>query len=1102
MATKKKTARVSKRPRRALARKATKELWKEEAGARFLQRPLLRELDSSEDRVEVAAAAPAMTGDAALAARDRLAALEGARQPAAAFSGLTAPVAGTRNWTQLGPLVIPLGQTYTNARVNVSGRVTAIAIDPTDPQTIYIGAAQGGVWKTTNGGVTWAPLSDNEASLAIGALVLDPNNPQIIYAGTGEGNFSGDSYYGLGILKSTDGGASWSLLGLSSFAGKRFCRLAIPAANSALLLAAVAASPGGAGIFRSLDGGTNWTQLGAANGLPTSHATDVVFDPSNGNIAYAAFLGNGIYKTTNAMAASPTWTKLAGGLPTTQLGRIVLAVSPSSPNTLYTLIGNISTDRINRFLVSTNRGSSWTTIPLPGGNIGQQSFYNIHVTVDPTTPDIVYLCGISLWKAVRTGASWSIQEIGGGIHPDHHYSAVHPTDPLTIYAGNDGGIYKSSNGGQTWDDSINSGLCIAQFEFIDDHPHSGAPVFGGTQDNGTEMYRNSPVFYHADDGDGGCCLVNENDPKQVLSTYYGASPKVSIQGGEFNTWFEKWDGIDGDSLFYPPVVSCLTDPNRIAVGTDRLNISANQGTDGWPVKIPANGGMGEVSAIAFVTPTLLYAANTEGDVFKVNGGSATKISQPPLPASYVWDIAALPGDTTQIILVMSGFGIPHVWRGAVPASGSAAWTNISSNLPDIPVNALVIDPDDVNTLYIGTDIGVYRTTDAGASWSRFSNGLPNCAVFDLKLNQATRVLRAATHGRGMWEIPLDVPSTPAVDLYLRDHLMDTARLLPTPFAVAAWNDPTQHVTLGMDLHWWMSADIKVDALEGMPPSYQMPVSQVDYVRYEANLVHRNPQRGRVNRVYVQVHNRGFQPAANVRVKILFTNASVGVADLPADFWTAFPGDSTDTSNWKPIGAAQTIASLPPGPPAILEWDWTPPLDAAPHSCILAVIDSTSDSIPAANKVLQLGVLIPNEKRVAMKNLHVIDPVTSPAAVVRFAAPSARKQTIRVVPHAPSSPKMNLTFDTATAGKVKAVAGFRKESLPAASSRLAATVTRPGWKISKQSFSLDRGQTGELELTIPKAGVEAVITAKAGASFSIVQYEGDQIVGGSTFVVRG
>ena len=1053
----------------------TKSLWKTQGGKKFANLPLLRELDSSVDRVQSGNSFD--TTNAAPVAQLRLNALSASRAPAAeSFDATpTAPVTGTANWTPLGPLVIPNGQTYSSIRANVSGRITAIAIDPFATQTIYAGSAQGGVWKTTDAGASWAPMSDNQPSLAIGAVILDPNNPRIVYAATGEGNFSADSYYGLGVIKSTDGGATWTPNGSITFAGKRFCRLAIHASNSSIIFAAVSN-----GIHRSTNAGATWTPL--AGGLPTSDSTEIAFDPGNGNVAYAAFYGNGVYKTTNATAAAPAWVKLAGGLPTAQLGRIVLAISPSSPSTIYALIGNGATDNIDRFFISTNSGANWSAIPLPTGNIGGQSFYNIHLTVDPTTPDIVYLCGISFWKAVRSGATWTITDIGGGFHPDCHFSVIDPSNHQTIYAGSDGGIYRSTNGGTAWDDSINKGICITQFEFIDDHPTSGASVFGGTQDNGTEQYRNHPVFYHADEGDGGCAIINDNRPSNVLSTYYGASPKLSTQGGKFGTWNSKWNGITGNALFYPPMAACDTDSNRIAIGTDRVNIDTTQGSGGWPTKIPATGGLGSVSAIAFLSPTLLYAANTAGQIFKIAGSTVTTISQAPLPTMYVWDIAALPGKTNEIVIVMSGFGVPHVWRAVVPATGPATWTDISSNLPDIPVNALVIDSVNPATFYVGTDIGVFRTLNTGGAWSLYSNGLPNCAIYDLKLHQPSRVLRAATHGRGLWEIPVDAAVTPPADLVFRDHPMDTARVFPTPNATAAWDDPLHYVTLGSDLYWWMSADVKVDALEGATPAYQMPVSQVDYIQYETKLQHRNAQRGRVNRVYVQMQNRGFQPAANVHVKLLYADASAGLPDLPADFWTAFPADSADTSQWRPIGSAQTIVAASPGIPTILEWDWTPPLAAATHSCLLAVMDSATDPIPAAAKVSAIGALVPAEKRVTLKNLHLVDPALAPSASIRFVASSRKVQTIRVVPHTPNVPNVTFTFDPKFVDRIQLWEGFKKPTLP-------------------------RGKTGKLQFVIPKEGVDATIkiaalsAGESPASFSVIQYEGETIVGGSTYVIR-
>jgi hypothetical protein len=216
-------------------------------------------------------------------------------------------------------------------------------------------------------------------------------------------------------------------------------------------------------------------------------------------------------------------------------------------------------------------------------------------------------------------------------------------------------------------------------------------------------------------------------------------------------------------------------------------------------------------------------------------------------------------------------------------------------LPDIPVNALVIDPTPPhNTYYIATDVAVFRTTNGGTSWTQFSQGLPNCAVFDLRLHNPTRLLRAGTHGRGLWERRLDVASMPDVDLFFRDHMMATGRQTPTSFGVADFEDPLEYVSLGDPLWWWQCVDIKVDALEGAFPAYQMPVATVDYVAFESKLQHRNAQRGKINRVYVQVQT-GFTPGANVTVKLLYANASAGLP-LCRRISTAFPNNSSNTTN--------------------------------------------------------------------------------------------------------------------------------------------------------------------------------------------------------------
>jgi photosystem II stability/assembly factor-like uncharacterized protein len=1045
--------------------------------------------------------------------------LEATGQPA----DTAPPVSGTANWTQLGPSAVPNGQTYSTARVLVTGRITAIVVDPTDSNILYVGSAQGGVWKTVDRGRHWQPLTDNAQSLAIGALALDPSNHLVLYAGTGEGNFSGDSYYGSGVLATQTGGAAWTMLATPTFAGNRFSRIVVSPGAPQRLLAAT-----NGGLYRSIDSGVTWARL--ANGLPGADvaATDVAVDPTNPATAYAAFWGQGVYRTTDADADNPTWTQLAGGLAIANSTRVALAISPSSPQTLYALLAGPWNQTpslaylINRFYRSTDGGDSWQAIALPGGNLGAQGFYNLNVAVDPMTPDIAYLSGISLWKATRNSLTdqWAFADIGGGFHPDNQALAFDPANHLVLYAGSDGGLYRSADGGATWDDSINEGLCITQFEFISQHPASDALVLGGTQDNGTEQYRNSPIFYHSDDGDGGSCAIDATQPSNMLSTYYGASPKRSTQAGKFHTWADVSRGLAGKALFYPPMTLDATNPNSVAFGTDKIYLDPAQGTSGWPVDVPL-AGASQVSAIHYVNANLIYAATTTGQVYRLTRAGTAWTVQPlhgaPLPTRYIWEVRARPDAPNTVIVVMSGFRTPHVWSGTVTAAGTA-WADVSgtgttTRLPDIPVNALTIDPAHPNSWFIGTDVGVFRTLDAGTTWLPFSNGLPNCAVFDVKLHAQARLLRAATHGRGLWEVPVDMAQTPAVDLVVRDHLMDSGRLSPSPDNIpAAWDDPLQYVNRGDPLAHWQCADIKVDAVEGSPPSYQLPVADVRYAAFESRLVHRSPARGQVGRVYVQVRNRGSNPAMTVRVKILWAAATLGLPALPADFWTAFPADAADTTNWHPIGAAKVLPTLAPFEPQILEWDWLVADSAPEHSCLLVVMESASDPIPAANKLLDVDQLVRLEKRVGLKNLHVV--TVAPRApywtAVGMHGAANMLHTLRFLPARGVTWQVGVVLQKGAQTRLK-LDGVTRKALTAAQKKalterldgdLAAFDTTGVYLVAKP----EKG--GALaDLTLPGGALQTMLllvrssTAQDTRAVSLVQETGGHIVGGSTFVLR-
>jgi photosystem II stability/assembly factor-like uncharacterized protein len=1052
---------------------------------------------------------------------------------------------GTNNWVQLGPTVIPNGQTPSSAsggaRVNVTGRVTGIVVDPTSPSTIYLAAAGGGVWKTVDGGTTWFAKSDNEKSLVIGALAMAPSDHNRLYAGTGEGSifylaqnlpFSvpNEDYYGVGVLRSSDGGDTWAHVGSANLTGAAFYRIAVHPTNPDVLFGATTY-----GLMHSQDGGAIWTAI--TSGLPALSTsviscTDVAYDPSNANRAWCAFWGDGIYRTDDANAATPTWTKLTTGLPATGISRIALALAPSNHDAIFALIADspVNTAPPKGVYGSIDGGDMWSTVTTSLTIVGS---YTLNIAVDVSTPDVIYVCGRELYRCVQSGGTWTVTNVGARIHVDNHAFASHPTNNLQIYAGTDGGIYKSADGGSTWDDSINKGPVITQFEFIEQHPLSDAQVIGGTQDNGTEMFRNSLVFYHSADFDGGQAGIDPANPNNVIHTFSSLPPpptgrgiERSIAAGKFGTYSDISNGLSPPRppvLFYPPWTYDDTNSNNIAFGTNALRLSVAQGTDSWPISV-ALPGIGtdhlgnshRVSAIHYVNSSLIYCGTTGGSVYKATkSGStwtATKVNASPLPDRWIWDVFLVPGMTDVLVLTMAGYGTAHVWKGTL-SGANWIWADVSGTLPDhrlpdAPANALEIDPTAPDTMYVGTDVGVWMTTDGGANWDLFGDGLPNVDVYDLKLHAPTRLLRAATHGRGLWECQLDGAGAADVRLVIRDHVMDAGRLTPSPSGLAsAWEDPGRQVSLGDPLFWWNCADVKVDSPVG--GLYQMPVASVDYVSFETALEHRNPQRGTLNRVYVQVQNRGVLPASNVIVKILYADATPGLPDLPSDFWTAFPGNSSMPSPWTSIGAAQTIASLRPEYPAVLEWDWTPPMSAAAHSCLLVVASSTEDS-PGV-KSLVLDSLVTQNRQVGLKNLHIIDALPSPSwnaigfypraatDIFRFGAlPKGWSLSLMLPKEVPLS---EITYTGFAAKPVSSAERTRiskqlgkQAALYDLKEALVATAPREGCTV-----------TG---VPVGKEGIPILVAFTAGTrpstgSVQLIQESRDQrVLGGNTFALRG
>jgi photosystem II stability/assembly factor-like uncharacterized protein len=880
------------------------------------------------------------------------------------------PVDPGPTWYPIGPSVVRDGQVFGISGFTVapiSGRVTDIAIDPHDPQTLYVATAQGGLWKSVNGGRDWDPKTDSEISLACGSVTVDPSvldaagRSARILVGTGEPNRS-DSYFGAGMLLSTDGGDTWVSRGTAQFIRAAFSTIAVDPASSRHLLAAT-----DEGVYESTDEGIHWELLDAGPSY------DLVVDWGNVEGA-AVFVGRSGVGIRRRVGNGP-WITLAGGLPAAP-GRIALAMAPSSPSTLWAAIPTAAKEGPVKFYRTTDGGDMWTA--AAGVVAGKQLGYNLVLAVHPTDAGALLFGEVRLWRSTDGGATWTNVSAGSpGIHADQHALAFHPTDGTKVYAGNDGGIWYSSDGGATWRHR-NKDLATLQYFGAAGHGNYEAVMLGGTQDNGAQRYVGHPAWQHSAPGDGAFCAISRTgDTYQWYESRFWTYPCFrSDATGAPGTWVEKHAGITtNDAWFYPPMVMDPSDSSVLYVGYDKLYRSSDR-ADTWTA---ITGVVSEGKNITAVTVTpsnsdIVYVGLQNGHVFRVarSGGSwtATDVSAEPLPAGQISDIAVHPMHpdtvyvTTSDLIFSEGafksFVNDHVYR---TIDGGGTWKSVSAGLSQAnPVNSILIDPKNPRSVFIGCDVGIFRSPDGGDSWVPWDEGLPNCSVQDLQLFEPGRLLRAATHGRSIWERPIDPEMSPPVQLYVRDNFLDTGRGTPSPSGVVDPFDATGSV------YWWQSADIKVDSPDPATGAFTFPDMNVDYLQFEHHQ-HEDPPRHAPVRVYVQVHVRGNQPATNVRVRMFWADGN-GPPPLPADFWAAFPNaDPSDTTWWHPLGPTHTIPVITVGRPGVTGWDWQVPTDAPARTCLLAVVTSDEDPIPALT-TRSVGAAVNSSNHVALKNVQV------------------------------------------------------------------------------------------------------------------------------------
>ena len=701
-------------------------------------------------------------------------------------------------WTEIGPNPIPNGQVVSGSQLSVSGRTIAIAVHPTNPDIVYVGTAQGGLYRSLDGGLTWVPLLDNALSLAVNAVAIAPSQPNTIFVGTGEAGFSADSYFGVGIYRIDNANSASPVItgpiGSSLFTGRSVSKIVVHPTDANIIFASSSSGIGGIsgsannilmarGVFRSTDalsGSPSFTKL-TISGLAGQDRPfiDLIMDPGNPDLLLCTegdsfSLGEGgVYRSTNALAVTPTFVRTFAAGAGISLSRTELALHRSAVGvvTVYAASG-FNGGTVHR---SIDGGATWTQ-RIDNNFCGGQCFYNIAIAVDPTNADRVYLggTGTTTTFAISTNGGTSFTNSQSGLHTDSHVITVAPSLPSTVYFGSDGGIYKSTNSGASWTSLNNSTFKATQFMSLAVHPIDPNFTIGGTQDNGTIFYRPAATWTRADFGDGGYSLIDQGATDNVnvdmyhtyfnnstLQGYATVSTTASATEGNWN--FRGCDGIAGNGipcggavLFYAPIEQGPGTPNTIYFGANILYRSANKGLNHTAVSQNLTNPISAIGISPQNDNVRIVGLNT-GGIFGTTTGSTTLTNLDAggaIPNSFIARAVIDPNNVNTAYATLSAFGVVNIWKTTNLNNASPSWTAAATGIPQVPVNAFVVEPGNSSHLYAGTDIGVYASTDGGASWLPFGTGLPVVAVFDMAIQPVSRVLRIATHGRGLWENPI------------------------------------------------------------------------------------------------------------------------------------------------------------------------------------------------------------------------------------------------------------------------------------------------------------------------------------------------------------
>jgi photosystem II stability/assembly factor-like uncharacterized protein len=698
--------------------------------------------------------------------------------PLAPDSPLRGQPAAGNTWINIGPADADF-EVNGNVKVNErdSGRPVSIIPDPTNAASLYLATAGGGVWRTMDGGTSWTPLTETLGSLACGFLAMDPHSNTTLYLGLGDA-FDGT---GIGLVKSTDGGNSWSppvFLGSATVINQ----ILVSPVTSGLLLVTT-----NVGLFRSTDAGATWS--------PVSISTGAGALPYGWNLAWAG--GSSVVLTLEADRSDPagsgqihyslddgaTWHQASGVVKAGGLTRFSLASAPSNRQILYAMGSNPGNDLADLFK-STDGGHTWTalhadtkTYTNPNAEsaavkelLGGQGFYNQAVLVDPADPAIAYFGGELLLAKTTDGGqtftqttNWLKQFNLPYVHADFHCLACDGTG--TLYVGTDGGLFKSTDGGTTWTSRLNIGVISHLVYSVGSSLNDPNAVIGGLQDNGTRVRVGATSkFNQTIGGDGFGAHIHPQNAHLMLGTLYYSRVLKSTNGG--STFASASNGITESNnpttgVFTTRIVPGGADPSgntvytfshlRVYKSTDYAQSWSALGTHGLPSTAFTIRNVGAARSNGAVVGLVANA----GRVFLTKNSGTLWTLAAPLPnsggaLSSIW-FDSTNSNTIYVASVVADSSKSHLWKSV---NFGSSWTSIdTTGFPfGIGVNTIINDPGDAQTLYAGTQLGLYRSSDGGTTWSRHGTGLPLVNVMDVYVAPNSSLVRVATFGRGFWEL--------------------------------------------------------------------------------------------------------------------------------------------------------------------------------------------------------------------------------------------------------------------------------------------------------------------------------------------------------------